>query len=238
LEEYPLEKDIEFAKHLIDSGADLIMGHHPHVLQGIEFYKNKPIIYSLGNFIFNSRGYKSNTSMIVNTIINQQGIMDITVIPIVIKHGQPNVAEGLEKEEIIQRLNRLSEQWDTTFTEKGTVTGPIEYISQNRNVSLGEGIAYQNVQNTDESKRNTYKKPLILRLIIKIFGYQDTYSSSEEILFLNKDNQSIEFDYGNNILTIHNVGKKSVFQTIFVEAPLRLGGWLLKWEVNPSNKST
>lgn len=38
----------------IDAGADLVIGSHPHVLQGIEYYKGKPIVYSLGNFIFGS----------------------------------------------------------------------------------------------------------------------------------------------------------------------------------------
>ena len=38
--------------NLIDAGADLVIGHHPHVLQGIELYQNKYIVYSLGNFAF------------------------------------------------------------------------------------------------------------------------------------------------------------------------------------------
>lgn len=42
------------AKQMIDAGADLIIGAHPHVLQGIEYYNGKPIVYSLGNFIFGS----------------------------------------------------------------------------------------------------------------------------------------------------------------------------------------
>ena len=41
-----------FARHAIDSGADLVVGTHPHVLQGIEVYKNRLIFYSLGNFVF------------------------------------------------------------------------------------------------------------------------------------------------------------------------------------------
>ena len=41
------------AKQYIDAGADLVIGSHPHVLQGISYYKEKPIFYSLGNFIFN-----------------------------------------------------------------------------------------------------------------------------------------------------------------------------------------
>ena len=41
-------------KQYIDAGADMVIGSHPHVLQGMEYYKGKPIIYSLGNFIFGS----------------------------------------------------------------------------------------------------------------------------------------------------------------------------------------
>ena len=43
---------LDFAHQMIDAGADIIHGHHPHVLQSTEYYKEKPIYYSLGNFIF------------------------------------------------------------------------------------------------------------------------------------------------------------------------------------------
>ncbi len=49
---YPNEVQKELARFSIDSGADLVWGHHPHVIQGIEKYKNKYIVYSLGNFCF------------------------------------------------------------------------------------------------------------------------------------------------------------------------------------------
>ena len=45
----------EFAREMIDAGADAVIGTHPHVLQGMEFYQGKPIIYSLGNFWFNDK---------------------------------------------------------------------------------------------------------------------------------------------------------------------------------------
>jgi len=54
-EKYPLPIHREFAHELIDSGVDLIIGHHPHVIQAKETYKNKGIYYSLGNFYFGSR---------------------------------------------------------------------------------------------------------------------------------------------------------------------------------------
>jgi poly-gamma-glutamate synthesis protein (capsule biosynthesis protein) len=53
-EETPNDLQKNLARQLIDAGADLVIGAHPHVLQGIEYYKGKPIIYSLGNFIFGS----------------------------------------------------------------------------------------------------------------------------------------------------------------------------------------
>ena len=52
----------------IDEGADLVCGHHPHVLQGIEEYKGKNIVYSLGNFCFGGNAYPSD----MDTIIFQQ----------------------------------------------------------------------------------------------------------------------------------------------------------------------
>lgn len=52
-DEYPQDYQVTMAKQYIDAGADLVVGAHPHVLQGITYYKDKPVFYSLGNFIFN-----------------------------------------------------------------------------------------------------------------------------------------------------------------------------------------
>lgn len=53
-DEKPQEYQRTLAKRYIDAGADLVIGSHPHVLQGMEYYKGKPIFYSLGNFVFGS----------------------------------------------------------------------------------------------------------------------------------------------------------------------------------------
>lgn len=53
-DEMPQEYQRALARRYIDAGADLVIGSHPHVLQGIEYYKGKPIFYSLGNFVFGS----------------------------------------------------------------------------------------------------------------------------------------------------------------------------------------
>ncbi|MEW4412864.1 CapA family protein [Clostridium sp. AN503] len=53
-DENPQEYQRTLGQQYIDAGADLVIGSHPHVLQGIEYYKGKPIVYSLGNFVFGS----------------------------------------------------------------------------------------------------------------------------------------------------------------------------------------
>lgn len=126
LKDYPEKKDMRFAKKLVDGGADCIMGHHPHVLQGVEFYKNKPIIYSLGNFVFNARGKKSNQTMVFHIDINKMGILNTYVTPILIKNGQPTPAQGKEKEDIINILNTLSKEWNTKFLMNGEIKADIQ----------------------------------------------------------------------------------------------------------------
>lgn len=63
--DYPSVEQVKFAHWLIDLGFDLIVGMHPHVLQGFEIYKDKHIFYSLGNFVFNMAYEPSKYSAIV-----------------------------------------------------------------------------------------------------------------------------------------------------------------------------
>lgn len=62
---FPDEDQLELARFSIDQGADIIIGHHPHVLQGIDFYRGRPIAYSLGNFAFggNANPYDKRTML-------------------------------------------------------------------------------------------------------------------------------------------------------------------------------
>lgn len=74
----PKEYQRGLAKQYIDAGADLVVGSHPHVLQGIEYYNGKPIIYSLGNFMFYSN--ISQTALLKATI-NEQNEVKLQLIP-------------------------------------------------------------------------------------------------------------------------------------------------------------
>lgn len=67
---YPMPRDIKFAHSFIDSGASLVIGHHPHNIQPFEMYKEKNIYYSLGNFYFSSRSMGFNKIELDNNIQN------------------------------------------------------------------------------------------------------------------------------------------------------------------------
>lgn len=87
-ERYPLPSQRNLAHKIIDAGVDLIIGHHPHVLQGIEHYKDGFIAYSLGNFVFTAKSYfkmwgnEEKESIILKCGISKKGIEKIDMIPI------------------------------------------------------------------------------------------------------------------------------------------------------------
>ena len=108
----------------IDEGADLVIGHHPHVLQGIERYKGKYIAYSLGNFSFggNSNPSDKDTMIFQQTFTIQDGKVevndDINVIPCSLSSASgyndycPTPLEGSEKERVLEKLKEYSANFE------------------------------------------------------------------------------------------------------------------------------
>ena len=80
----PSCQQISFAHKMVDCGATLILGHHPHVLQGIEKYKSSIIAYSLGNFLFDSWQISTRESVILKCNFDKNGLCDYKVEPIFI----------------------------------------------------------------------------------------------------------------------------------------------------------
>ena len=130
----PDETQQSLAHIAIDCGADLVVGHHPHVLQGIEKYNGKYIAYSLGNFCF---GGNSNPSDMDTMIFRQTFTVsgdgaakddDVTVIPCSISSDQgynnyqPTPAEGEAAASIIARLNEYSAAYGVTVADDGSVS--------------------------------------------------------------------------------------------------------------------
>lgn len=118
--EYPYPKQIRMAHRIIDAGADLIIGHHPHILQGYEIYKGKPIFYSLGNFVFDDVqtqgggclrwGKENKQSIIVKMKINGTKISLSELIPVILNSKlQLELLYGEEKEVLLKKVYSLSQ---------------------------------------------------------------------------------------------------------------------------------
>ena len=88
-EKIPSEKQQNLAKSMIDSGADMIIGHHPHILQMIDYYKEKPIFYSIGNFIFDQRDSNTKESMMVQLLFKKGKLNKFKLFPLRIKNFVP-----------------------------------------------------------------------------------------------------------------------------------------------------
>ena len=104
------------AHNAIDAGADAVIGHHPHVLQGIERYKNGIIFYSLGNFAFASKGKTADVSALIRLRLDGRQRM-AEILPLDVLHRrvgfQPRLLSGNRAEEVIEKLRVLSRPFKT-----------------------------------------------------------------------------------------------------------------------------
>jgi poly-gamma-glutamate capsule biosynthesis protein CapA/YwtB (metallophosphatase superfamily) len=99
----------QLAHRMIDWGADMVLGHHPHVLQGIEIYNGKPIVYSLANFVFDQNDENNKESMILEIFTENSTIKEIHAYPVYIaEKGRPGLAEGAKREHILEKILKLS----------------------------------------------------------------------------------------------------------------------------------
>ena len=88
----PTDRQKSFSRKMIDAGADVIVGTHPHVTQGTEYYKHHLIVYSLGNFLFN--GFKDPDNLIgwaLRLTVNKKGMVAWNTIELRLdEHGVPH----------------------------------------------------------------------------------------------------------------------------------------------------
>jgi poly-gamma-glutamate synthesis protein (capsule biosynthesis protein) len=106
--EQPSPEQSAAARVAIDAGADLIIGHHTHVLQGLEFYKDGVIVYGLGNFAFAIDGDPSTG--ILNVWLDKEGVRQIDLVPAMVQlGGQPRLATQSEASDIKNKVNYLTD---------------------------------------------------------------------------------------------------------------------------------
>jgi poly-gamma-glutamate capsule biosynthesis protein CapA/YwtB (metallophosphatase superfamily) len=106
----------------IDWGADLVLGHHPHVLQELELYKGRLIAYSLGNFVFGSESDRSGTSMILLCTFKGKALVRVEAVPIDVNNYrvayQPRVLKGLQASRLLGEINAASARFGTRMEER------------------------------------------------------------------------------------------------------------------------
>ncbi|WP_288542957.1 CapA family protein [uncultured Clostridium sp.] len=95
----------EMGHQYIDAGADLVVGSHPHVLQGIEPYHGKWILYSLGNFVF---GSSIPETMLVQASVDEQGETALSIVPATSSAGYTRELETGKKAAFYQKIQGLS----------------------------------------------------------------------------------------------------------------------------------
>lgn len=133
LHHYPDAYQKQLGRMCIDWGADIVVGNHPHVLQGIDYYNGKYIIYSLGNFCFGgNKNPKDKNSMIVqmSVALDKDGTYDETrlqVIPCRISSVSsrndycPTIVDGEKRDTILGLVNEYSRDFNVSVDGEGRV---------------------------------------------------------------------------------------------------------------------
>lgn len=110
---------VKLGRQAIDWGADLVLGHHPHVLQDIELYKGRLIVYSLGNFVFGSESNRTNWSMILLLTFRDNMISAMEAVPIDVNNYrvkyQPRILRGKAARGVINAMNEVSARFNTSL---------------------------------------------------------------------------------------------------------------------------
>lgn len=107
--EKPLEEHRKMARSFIDAGADLIVGTHPHVLQGLEHYQGKWIAYSLGNFLFTTNEHAPSwETAVLQAECGKDGGCAVTLAPLWNQYAHLKQMEEADAQKLFQRLEKVS----------------------------------------------------------------------------------------------------------------------------------
>jgi poly-gamma-glutamate capsule biosynthesis protein CapA/YwtB (metallophosphatase superfamily) len=123
------------AHDAIDAGADLVVGHHPHVLQGFEWYRGHLVAYSLGNFLFDQDFLSTFPSLILRTVFDGDRLMEARVVPMMLDRYRPVPVTGAVADHVARLVNassmlaassdRLDPQTAASVVDTGIATGAV-----------------------------------------------------------------------------------------------------------------
>jgi poly-gamma-glutamate synthesis protein (capsule biosynthesis protein) len=109
--EEPLASHVEAAHRLIDAGADVVFGHSAHIFRGVEFYRDKAILYSCGDFVDDyavDEVERNDHSFVFNLEFTRTALQRIVLVPTVIHHFQARLAQEPARTAILDRMQELS----------------------------------------------------------------------------------------------------------------------------------
>jgi poly-gamma-glutamate synthesis protein (capsule biosynthesis protein) len=138
----PSASQREIRRRIIDNGADLVICHHPHILQGLEVYNGSLIAHSLGNFAFDQDYPETYPSVILNGLFDRRGFYRFFLIPVYIDDYIPKRAGGELAVFILRHLARLSREMNTYLVvnrESGSaevVLDTFNLVRQNRQLQI------------------------------------------------------------------------------------------------------
>jgi hypothetical protein len=107
LSEQPSREQMKLAHDVIDAGADLVVGHHPHTLQGIERYKSGVIAYSLGNFVFGGNRLSTFPTAILKVLLQDRSAT-VELVPIQVTRWQPHLPSEQVRAKIVDLVRDRS----------------------------------------------------------------------------------------------------------------------------------
>ncbi|MBS3956424.1 MAG: CapA family protein [Clostridiales bacterium] len=104
----------------IDAGANMVLSHHPHVIQGVEFYNGGLIAYSLGDFVFDHYSRRTGEAFILDAELGPHGVANVRATPVYLQgFGQPKFVHGTEATSILERLKAISGPHGTSVIIEG-----------------------------------------------------------------------------------------------------------------------
>lgn len=121
LSDTPTRAQRLLAHTAVDAGADLVVGHHPHVVQGLERYGDGLIAYSLGNFVFPSHRRETRQTALLEYTLPPDGPPEARLIPCTITGAKPFLAKPKARTAILARVRKLSKALKTEIGSDGGV---------------------------------------------------------------------------------------------------------------------
>ena len=195
----------------IDEGADLVIVHHPHVIQGVEVYNNKLIAHSLGNFIFDLNYPETYPSMILNANANQSGLVNFTITPLYIDDYLTKPAKGELGNYILDYIAMKSKELDT-------------YVHVNTDNQFATVIMDTNLLQIQ------YINYSLSTLDFKAIEYNDgTYFKSEP-LKINKAGSISKLISGDPLVSHFRLGKEKIWMNNFENEGSSL------WNINSASE--